>query len=251
MITVSPDGYEQATAEAGIPLTDVADLRQAAYRLFATSLLYPEAERLTSLAEAAAEFGSDTRFALILPFYPDWQRMLDRLAHLGDREMDSLTAAYRRLFYSHTSDPLCPPYESFYQARSGEDVGWLPAQLLRRYGQAGLAMPPDIEQSPDHVVVELEFMAFLCGHEAQAWDGAVSDSGIRALKREAVFLRRYLGWWFPIFAKKVRRVDLAGFYAQLASAAEAFVHHDQDLIALLLAHAGDQTTAGGVRPHAS
>jgi putative dimethyl sulfoxide reductase chaperone len=249
MSSVPSSGFNSSIAPDDVALSAVADLRSSAYRLFAALLDAPDSLALANVAEAATEFRAEERFALIFPFYAAWERLLDRLETLNDQDTDRAAATYRRLFYAHASEAPCPPNESFYIASSGDDAGTLLPQLRQRYTQAGLTLAPDVEQ-PDHVVVEFEFMAFLCAHEAQAWAGSVSDSGVRALKREAVFLRKHLADWFPRFARRIHRQDPGGLFAEIASVADAFVHHEQDLITLLLTHGEEQATAMGARPNA-
>jgi TorA maturation chaperone TorD len=245
MSTSPVTGLSHEQEQEEIALSTVADLRCSAYRLFAVVLDNPKDLELQTITEAAEEFCAEEGFAVVFPFYPDWQVLLARLAALSEQGLDRARADYRRLFNAYASEPPCPPNESFYIAQSGEDAGMLRSQLQQRYTQAGLTLAPDMARSPDHVVVELDFMAFLCAYESRAWTGSGRDGGVRTLKREAVFLRKHLGAWLPRFARRIRRQDPGGFYAQVISVAEAFVHHDQDLITLLLTSEEQRATAHG------
>ncbi len=128
----------------------------------------------------------------------------------------------------------CLPYESVYLDPGGQAAGWIVALLEREYAVAGLALSPSLKDLPDHVAVELEFMAFLCGQEADAWNnGAVEDS-VQFLEHQATFLDRHLSRWFPEWARQVTTADSKGIYSVVAETAWAFISHDQDLISSLL-----------------
>ena len=86
----------------------------------------------------------------------------------------------------------------------------------------------------DHVTVELEFMAFLCGKEAATWDVDEREAGL-ILVREARFLEAHLARWLPAFADRLASAPDPGIYRALGEAAHSFVQHDRDLIELLAA----------------
>jgi TorA maturation chaperone TorD len=233
-----------------IAMPEVAQLRQFAYRLFAALLLFPTKERLRAVAAAANEAHTESAFIALFPFSNSWLGLLDTLTALPESAMQAIEAEHCALFRALTSEPVCPPHESFYLPRSNQDTGPLEARLIQRYREAGLALEPTMEQSPDHVTVELEFMAYLCGHEQLAWQGIVSEGGVRALKRQRAFLRRHLAWWFPAFAHRIVSSDERGFYAGVAEVAGAFLHHEVDLIDLLI-DVGEQSPADGGGQHVS
>jgi len=82
--------------------------------------------------------------------------------------------------------------------------------------------------------VELEFMAFLCSLEAQSWERNALKEGFQVLERQRAFLSQHLDRWFSAFVRQVAVAEQEGLYAVIAEAAHAFIHHDQDLVALLL-----------------
>lgn len=251
MISSTAGGSASEIAVGELSLPDVAQLRQFAYRLFAALFLYPETARLDNLSAAAVDVRSDDDFVSLFPFSRAWLRLLDTLAGLSDLDRLAIEQEYRDLFQALAGTPACPPFESFYRERRSEDAGQVTAQLIQRYRGAGLTLASPIDQSPDHVVVELEFMAFLCRHEDLAWSGMVPDNGIRALKRQRAFLRRHLAWWFPMLAGRISTAAYDGFYARAAQVAEAFIHHDADLVELLITHAGGEPAATGGDHHAT
>jgi TorA maturation chaperone TorD len=90
--------------------------------------------------------------------------------------------------------------------------------------------------------VELEFMAFLCSLEAQAWEREASKEGIEILEWQQDFLGQHLGRWFSAFVRQLAAVASESFYAVAAIASGAFIHHDRDLVTLLLEGAPAATT---------
>ncbi len=141
---------------------------------------------------------------------------------------------YVRLFLINPDGAVCQPYESFYLDPDRQAAGWIAAQVEREYVAAGLRLSPSLRELPDHAAVELEFMAFLCSREAWAWEDEALEAGRQVLEHERAFLDQHLRRWFPAFTWRVARAAGDGLYAMTAEAAYAFVHHDRDLVALLL-----------------
>ena len=213
-------------------LEDLASLRQLAYRLFSSALLYPEEGRLNAVAAAAVEMRQQSHSTARFAFFPQWKRLLTALADLKGHRI--LGEEYMRVFQHSPGGTPCLPYESVYVDPGRQAAGWVMVLLQQEYAAAGLAVSPAMNEPPDHVAVELEFMAFLCGQEAEAWGREAMTDSARALERQAAFLRRHLGLWFPELAQRVATADGQGLYSVVAETAKAFISHDQDLIAVLL-----------------
>jgi anaerobic sulfite reductase subunit A len=211
-------------------LMELARLRQGCYRFSGALFLYPDQERLANLVAAAGELQEGNESLAAFPFFGPWQRLLTTLQGLAEGDAAEVREEYMRLFLVN---PQAPPYESFYMDPERRVAGWIAAQLAHEYTKRGLALSPSLQESPDHVAVELEFMAFLCSLEAQAWERKVLEESAQALEWQHAFLRRHLVRWFPAFVRQVVVADQEGLYAVAAEAAGALIHHDQDLIALL------------------
>jgi TorA maturation chaperone TorD len=220
----------------------LARFRQIAYRLFGSLFLYPDEARLATLMEVARELLSQSEPLAAFPFFGRWRRLLATLTTADGRSLTTIVPQkYVRLFRANSDGALCLPYESFYLDPQRKAAGWIAAQLEREYAAAGLALSPFLRELPDHVAVELEFMAFLCGREAEAWEEEALEKGLRVLERQRTFLGEHLGRWFPAFTRQVAVADQGGLYAVAAEAAAAFVHHDRDLVALLLEQVAGST----------
>ena len=104
----------------------------------------------------------------------------------------------------------------------------------REYATAGLSLSPSLHDMPDHVAVELEFMAFLCAQEASAWEREALAEGIQAIERQESFLERHLARWLPQWAKELGAVAGDGVYSLTAATAGSFVCQDNDLLKAVL-----------------
>jgi TorA maturation chaperone TorD len=121
----------------------------------------------------------------------------------------------------------CPPYETeyhpaketFFRSQQMADV----AGFYRAFGlQPGAASP----ERPDHLGLELEFMAIVLMKKRLA---AAGGSGTLVAEAEVcdqaerAFFREHLAWWVPAFARGMRRKAGGGPYAALGELLAAFV----------------------------
>ncbi len=210
--------------------TSLPRLRQGLYRFFATSLLYPGRAQLSRLAEAASVLAQERLAALA--FYSSW-RTLARILRDGV-DSEAVATDFVRLFSVGERGNLCVPHESAYLAPSRDRTGLIVAEVEREYARLGLVPAAEFTSLPDHVSMELEAMAFLCGREAQARGGGAFDEMTRVLTDERTFLDRHLGRWFPRFASHVLAANPGDFYRAVVTAADAFIKHDVDLLAALM-----------------
>lgn len=215
-------------------LVEMARLRQVAYRLFGTMLLSPNEERLRTVAAVASELDRHSEAMVSFPVYPQWKRVLGSLSALDSEQVRGLEEEYVRLFMHHPEHTPCLPYESVYVDPGGQAVGQVITLVEREYAAAGLSLSPSLKDLPDHAAVELEFMAFLCAQEADAWERESLTEGVQALERQASFLERHLVRWFPRWAGEVETLAGEGIYYLVAAAAGAFVGQDGDLLKVLL-----------------
>ncbi len=216
--------------EEGRDWGEVAQLRQALYRFFGGGLLPPDRGRVEGLLAAADvldDAGVDD-FAFAVPWRV-FTAALDELPSLED-----LDASYIRLFIRGAGGGICPAVESEYTAPPGAGAALVAVELEREYRALNLELGPAVLHPADHAASELEAMAFLCHREAHAWEEDALSEVVEVRRAEWGFLHRHLARWFPIFARRLRETTPpAGFYVALVDAADAFVQHDQELVASL------------------
>jgi Pyruvate/2-oxoacid:ferredoxin oxidoreductase delta subunit len=100
-----------------------------------------------------------------------------------------------------------------------------PALQVRRF-MAAEGMAPAGRTPPDHVSIELAFMAYLTSREASSWEADNGERAIYYLGREERFLSEHLMRWLPQFCHRLLAGRPVAHYADLARRAESFVATD-------------------------
>ncbi len=209
----------------------LARVRQAVYRFLAEVFLLPTEERISGLREAATALGGEAVLAGF-PFFPAWQRLLRELE--GLRSAQTLREVYERGFAGRGGPDLSSLLRgSFYLGGDPEAVAALCGRLEREYASAGLALSPQLRGAPDHLSVELEYLAFLCGREADAWQGGDVREARNVMVRQVRFLDCCVASWVPGLAERLVREDLPELYRAGAAACEAFVEQDRRFVSFV------------------
>lgn len=129
-----------------------------------------------------------------------------------------LTLAYTRLF-TGPGQPVAHPYESVYV--EGQLMGEAAAQVAERYAEAGLQVSAAGHDLPDHVSIELAFMAYLASQEEHEPERADTWR-----ERQRRFLYEHLARWIPQFCEKIEGSETHPFYCQAAQAARRLIEED-------------------------
>jgi TorA maturation chaperone TorD len=88
---------------------------------------------------------------------------------------------------------------------------------------AGFALAPEHRSLPDHVSVELEFMARMAAREAEAVEAGDAEAASRSRHIQKEFLEAHLGRWLPQFCGHAAEHAELGFYRELARLAGHFL----------------------------
>lgn len=112
-------------------------------------------------------------------------------------------------------------FEGMHRGEMGRD-GIL-EDLLRFYEFFDAKLSETDREFPDHLVTELEFLAWLCMQEQAAKQKGNDAEPFRCAARD--FLSRHLAAWLPEFRRKLEATDTA--YAQYGAALAELVeaHH--------------------------
>jgi DMSO reductase family type II enzyme chaperone len=199
-------------------------LRQICYRIFASLFLYPEQSRLIEIRRATTVLISES-----------WQfsaavgSLINQLSEIDLNLGRAMVNEYNRLFLIR---PKAPPYETIYTDAEGQMRGLHTAQLEGVYLNAGLEISSELNELPDHISVELEFMAYLCmkESEAHAANEELEATHFRDLQRS--FMGQHLARWFPSFAKRIKEADPGSIYQYLLPAVYEFLRKELDLLGL-------------------
>ncbi len=136
-----------------------------------------------------------------------------------------LEQEYTRLFLG-PGPPVAHPFESVY--REGQVMGATTLEVRQLLLEEGLMT--EGRMLPDHVGIELAFMAHLTHREAIAWETGDVDTGRTYLQRQGAFLREHLLMWLPQFCRRLLAGRPQAYYADLARNTEALVTSDAERI---------------------
>lgn len=131
-----------------------------------------------------------------------------------------LECDYNRLFVGPTR-LLAPPYESYYRSEPDEEgrgsiCGAPMLSVLCEYREHGFDMPDDFVEFPDHMAVELEYLALLADAEAKAWEAGRKGEALHLQKAAAQFRTDHLAVWAEEFAALVADGATTSLYPALA-----------------------------------
>ncbi len=213
----------------------LATLRRALYRFLAVIYLPPDEDRYRQLLEAARTIRADRALLAHFHWYLHWQPLLDHLTNEHPPNVAELLRAYTSLFVIGPGGrPSCSLYASSYLDPDRRLAGFISLQVEQQYRTAGFVLAPQMHELPDHLAIELEFVAALCAYEAEAWQARAAAHLRAILQQERHFLDTFVGSWLPELARRLVHDDMTGVYSAAAEAATALVRHDLDLLAILL-----------------
>jgi TorA maturation chaperone TorD/Pyruvate/2-oxoacid:ferredoxin oxidoreductase delta subunit len=147
-------------------------------------------------------------------------RTYSELARAFSKAEPGLEPEFTRLFLG-PGRPVANPYESVY--REDRTMGDTTLDVYRRLVAEKLA--PNGRTLPDHIAIELAFMAHLAAREAQAWTHDAGEAWGYVAQQES-FLLDHLLAWLPQFCHRILAGRPHEHYAQLADRTETFVRND-------------------------
>jgi len=190
-------------------VTDTAAGRAQAYRQLANLVAFPNREVHEALQASGVEAVDGDGHPVGVP-----------------TPYEAYEAEYIRLFEIAPKRPPCPLYEGYWRGRDGSERRELMAELMRFYRFFGLSLGESVREMPDHLAVELEFMAALADREATAEAEDGDAASFRRAQRD--FLRRHVGNWTPKVNETIHEVDAHPFFPALVAEIDAHVQADLD-----------------------
>lgn len=211
--------------------------REGLYRFFAGVLSDPRTARYALMREqmqlewlrAATELLRDEAAPTELGFGeqpPEELQVEDAWTFLS-LERHHRMAEYERVF-GLMSCRECPPYETEYQPNNEPFFrSQQMADVAGFYNAFGLVTPPNCSERPDHLPLQLEFMAFLLMKTrlARLSDDQANWHEQAEICEEAArkFFAEHLAWWVPSFTRGLRHKAGDGLFTELADALAAFI----------------------------
>lgn len=153
-----------------------------------------------------------------------WQRMSESGLVDPDLSREALEAEYLAAFEVGRESKPVALFEGINRPDRGRD-GIL-QDLLRFYEFFDVRLNENNRDYPDHLVTELEFLAWLCRKEFAAEGQGGDAASFRRAERD--FLDRHLAAWLPEFQRKLEATDTA--YSEYGAALADLVLRHQSLL---------------------
>jgi TorA maturation chaperone TorD len=214
--------------------------RECLYRFLATVLRDPASPAWRSILSAdnqrlAGEAGKLLREealtqTMTLGFgeLPPSELDLRPLLALFAEPIEAQVAEYDRVFGLVIAKE-CPPYETeYYPAKETFQRSQQLADIAGFYRAFGIEPSMSTPERPDHIALELEFMAILSMKKRLAL--LTDEDGSNGMEQAMIcedaarkFFTDHLCWWVPAFATGLRRKAGAGLYAAVAGVLAAWI----------------------------
>jgi TorA maturation chaperone TorD len=152
---------------------------------------------------------------------PEGAEAAKEMAHgLQASNQDDLAVEHATLFIGPFELPA-PPYGSVYLEKDKRLMGDSTMEVQRAYAENGLKI--DVQEPPDHIAFELEFMHYLCRLQAEASEAGRHDTAEELSAKQSKFVTKFMGPWVPRFCADIRKNSDNGFYVHLADCLEHFI----------------------------
>ncbi len=196
--------------------------------LLARALNYPDAalvrsltsgEFATALAAALRALGRPEAAALVAPLRSLYEASQQPDDSVPQQFLLELERDYTRIFFA-SSPRLAYLFESVY--REGGLLQQSTFDVARLYHDAGIAPSQEFTLPPDHIALELEFLAFLFFQEAQALATQQADSASYAQSLRRTLLDRHLLQFAHILAARLAEHARCELYRATAAALRCY-----------------------------
>jgi TorA maturation chaperone TorD len=211
----------------------LAAARARAYEVLATLYLNPPTEQLVD-----GLLKLSTSPVMADPFGGPATECLRRCAAAHRGELDALRQEFDDLFVVPLGRYVTP-YEAVYRDQrvvgdtvvGGLLMGASTVAVMSEYRAAGVEMSSACAELPDHIGVELSFMAVLCAREDTAWARRDESAAKSLIQREHAFLEHHLLRWVPALSSRIVRNAQSDFYRAIALLTEGFLRTDAAALA--------------------
>ncbi len=139
---------------------------------------------------------------------------------LQEQSQEKLSIDYAALFVG-PFELLAAPYGSIYIEKKRLVMGNSTVNTARFYQEADLEV--DIKEPPDHIVIELEFMYYLCSKEASAASNDLADEAKRFRDLQARFFHNAMEPWLDQFCETIMKATDNMFYVHLSECLRSFI----------------------------
>lgn len=214
-------------------MADLAALRQMSYSLLSAVFLGNWRDTANLISDTASEVLAVSDWAADMSFYSDLSEFLRAFGTLDTEDYPEIENQYQRLFGPTPSSKSVPLNETSYLVPGAEETGWVLASVERHYSSAGIESTSASGNVPDHIAVELEFLAYLSGREADAWADDDFKEARRMQDRQRRFLDKHVSKWTPILLREITARDESELFRLAAKSVQTQIVHDLDFLRTL------------------
>lgn len=202
-----------------------AAARSRIYQLFQVAFSFPDSAFYEGVSQGRWQDEVMSNLAALPYSVPAPEDGLRRVptAH------DEFQVEYNRLFeIGIMGGPPCPLYGGHYE----KDRMRVMEEVVRFYNFFRLRLFQDKRILPDHITVELDFMAHLARREAAALQQQRDAESYWRAERD--FLERHLAKWVPVLHQKLARQNPPPFFGAMVELADEFLRQDRNYLKILL-----------------
>jgi TorA maturation chaperone TorD len=196
-----------------------ATARAVMYSLLANGFALPTPGRLTLLGRTLIPA------TLLLEVGQEMREMLHHLAADLPGEVSVARDHHMSLFPPITSQDA-PGYETAYRGDGIFQQSALLADIAGFYRAQGLRAGGPERERPDHITVELEFMAVLARKQVRALRDSRQDEADICADMSSLFIRDHLGCWGPAFGRRAAAVATSPWYRGLGGLLATWIEAD-------------------------
>jgi TorA maturation chaperone TorD len=156
--------------------------------------------------------------------YPDCSALVEQMQEtVKAYTAQELLVEYAKLFIGPFKT-LAPPYSSLYFGSDmlmNDETIW----VMNCYKKAGLEFNKKLNDVPDHVAVETEFMYYLIHSEIKELEAGNRDNARVFWEHQQVFFTRHYKKWVPQFCERILAGTENAYYKKLSECLNSFVNH--------------------------
>ncbi len=223
--------HADALAEMTPARARLYEFLSAAYRYAPTDDDLARLEQWDQEDALPALFGLDAGVA-----FRDWMRSFSTIP--------AVTAEIKKDFMALFKVPgnrYVAPYESVYcenRKDDGKPAGLLmgppSVDVKKWYALAAVEMDKTCRELPDHIAIELGFMAWLCEKQQQFWKAHDERLHRRACEMQRDFLAAHILPWVGSLTRRIVENASLPYYPAVAELTAAFAEADMTLLVAIL-----------------
>jgi TorA maturation chaperone TorD len=140
-----------------------------------------------------------------------------------------LRGEYAKLFIHGVPHKIdAPPCSSTYLKKDVPVLKQMISEVLRFYEEAGFELNEDLQEYPDHIVHELEFLGLLASHESETKGG----QRIKEEETQMAFFVQFILPWIPSLCDRIVETSQLPFYRFLGDLTRGFIDFERNYLGI-------------------